>query len=239
MASELSNRLRRLGRRLTWSHPLLYCPIGVIRHGKKGYVFSRGHRVYISGYPRSGNTFAVKAFQVANPGTEIRSHRHIPTFILVSLKRQCAGMILVRNPLDAAVSWSIYTGEPLLHTLQYYEDYYSVILPHCQSLFIMRFEDVIADFGKVMRAFNARWGTTYNCFEHTAGNTAICMSRIEDAWRHSDGSVRESCVPRPSRERQAMKQAILDSATSSPQAREALRRAQGIYEQFLTAAHRP
>lgn len=238
MTSELKYRLRRIGRRLTWPHPLLYCPIGLVRHGMKGYVFERNHVAYISGYPRSGNTFALKAFLLANPGVPLRSHRHISSFIVVSVKRDTPGMVLLRNPLDAAVSWSIYVNKPLHQALQYYEDYYSVLLPYRDRLFIVRFEDVIDNFGKLMRAFNTRWGTAYNCFAHTPENVALCMSRIEDDYRRPDGSVAEAIVARPSQERRARKEALIAEVADSPLLKEALRRAQRPYDFLSEAAYR-
>jgi hypothetical protein len=95
----------RMGRLIFWPRPALYFPFGVLRN--RGNVFRSDFELHISGYPRSGNTFAVKAFLMANPGTPLRSHRHIPTFAVQSAKNSQPGMVLIRNPVDAAVSWSI------------------------------------------------------------------------------------------------------------------------------------
>jgi hypothetical protein len=103
-------------------------PIGILRHGRKGNLLQPGFELYISGFPRSGNTFALKAFLLANPHTPVRSHRHIPTFVIHSIRRDMRGMVLIRNPVDAATSWAIFTRSPLKLALQYYQDYYSALL---------------------------------------------------------------------------------------------------------------
>ena len=238
MTGEFEYRLRRIGRRLVWPRPWLYLPVGILRRGMGWYVFDSKHSVYISGYPRSGNTFAVNAFHMANPGIPLRSHKHIPTFVVVSTRRGTPGMVVIRHPLDASVSWAIYKGKPLHLALQYYEDYYSVLLPYRDRLFIVRFEDVVADFGQVLRAFNARWGTSYNLFVNSPDNIAACMTQIEDESRQPDGSIPESRVARPSQGRSASKQALIAEAGNSPRVREALRRAQGVYDVFSALAHR-
>jgi hypothetical protein len=234
--SELAYRFKRLGRHLLWPHPALYWPIGMMRRGELGNVFRHDYDIYISGYPRSGNTFALKAFLLANPGVAVRSHRHIPTFILVSIKRNTPGMVLVRSPLDAAVSWAIHRDKPLRHALQYYRDFYCPILHCLDQLFIVRFEEITKDFGQVMRAFNARWKTSYNPFVHSPENVAACMRQIEDDYRGADGKVRELLVPRPSADRAAAKQRLLAEMDNSPVLQDELRRTEKIYDVILKAA---
>lgn len=205
----------------------------------KGNVCQSGFELYISGFPRSGNTFAVKAFLTANPGTPLRSHKHIPTFIVQSVKSGRPGMVLIRNPLDAAISWSIHRRAPVGQSLQYYSDYYSVLAPYRERLFIVSFEDVVADFGKVINGFNARWGTAYRPFENSEQNVANCMAQIEAEYTGRDGKVNERTVARPSATRAAKKEALLSQINSSSALRAELCRAQELYHFFPPQACAP
>src|SRR5664280_2092662 len=227
-----ANGLRRIARRLFWPRPALYLPIGILRHGRKGNILQPGFELYISGFPRSGNTFALKAFLSANPDTPVRSHRHIPTFVIHSIKHDMRGMVLIRNPLDAATSWAIFTRTPLKEALQYYQDYYSVLLPYHKRLFFVSFEEVIQDFGQVTREFNARWGTRYVPFENTDENVASCMSEIDLEYRDEDGAVAEWQVARASPARKPEKEALLGELNRSASLQKELRAAQELY-QFL------
>ena len=223
--------LRRLGRRLIWPAPWLYAPCGVFRRGCN--VFARGHQLYIDGFPRSGNTFALKAFLLANPGVSVRCHQHIPTFTVQSVKRDEPGMVLLRKPIDAAISWSIYEGQSLGHSLSYYSDFYSVLLKHCKCLFLVTFESVISDFGRVIRDFNERWGTSFAPFEHTPPNVARCIAQIDEDYADGAGGVLELRVARPSNCRQPLKEKLMSKIRVSPALERELMRATEIYQKLL------
>jgi hypothetical protein len=218
-------------RRLTWGRPAVYFPFGILR--KRGNVFRSDHELYIGGYPRSGNTFALKAFLSANPGTLVRSHLHIPAFIVQSAKCNWPGMVLVRNPSDAAISWAIYKSEPLRETLGYYIDYYSVLLSLRDTLLFVSFEEVITDFGNVIRTFNSRWGATFVPFQHTPENVSRCVEQIEAEYLDADGKVIESRVPRPSFHRRAQKESLLRQLNRSPVLQKELRRAQELHQMLM------
>jgi hypothetical protein len=205
----------------------LYCPFGILRG--RGNVFRSDHELSISGFPRSGNTFALKAFLLANPGVTVRSHRHNPTFTIQDVKQNKPEMMLIRNPVDAAISWAIYTKEPLVNTLAYYSDFHSVLRQYRDDLFLVSFDEVIEDFGKVTAAFNARWGSDYALFEHSAGNVARCMAEIEAEYLDKNGKVIESKVPRPSTERRSQKEVLLRQLNRSSVAQKELQRANELY----------
>jgi hypothetical protein len=221
-------QFKRIVRRLIWARPALYAPIGILRN--RGNVFRTDHRLYISGFPRSGNSFAVKAFQHANPGVAVRSHRHIPAFVVQSVRDNMPGMVLIRTPIDAAISWAIFMGQSLRQTLAYYTDYHSVLVPYREALFLIRFEDVTCDFGKVTASFNERWNTQFVPFEHTPENVARCMAQIETEYVDDQGAVMENKVPRPSTHRQLLKETFLRQLNRSSVWQQELHRANELYQ---------
>ncbi len=228
MFNPLTMHLKRFARRMVWPRPALYAPFGILRN--RGNVFGAGHEIYISGYPRSGNSFAVKAFLMANPEIPVRSHTHIPTFVVQSARKHRPGMVLIRNPIDAAISWAIYTRHPLRQTLAYYNDYHSVLLPCRDDLHFVTFEDVTSDFGGVITAFNNRWNTGYVPFQHTPENVARCMAQIETEYVDRNGRVVETKVPRPSVERKLVKETFLRQINRSSVWQKELYRANELYQ---------
>jgi hypothetical protein len=222
---------KRAARRLLWPLPHLYCPVGLAR--KRGNVFSTGVDLYISGYPRSGNTFSRTAFLSANPGICIQSHRHIPTFVLEKVQRGIPGIVLIREPLDAAISWSIHQNMPLEESVAYWNDYYEALLPVRSQVFVATFDDVTADFGAVMRAFNEAWGTSYVPFEHTPEATRDCFQATEEEHREPGGNIREMQVCRPSASRRRIKEKYLRELPQSKFLRDELAFAEDIYRAFV------
>ncbi len=226
----LKIRARRTVRRILWPRPALYWPVGVVRN--RGNVFGSDIHLYISGYPRSGNTFARTAFLMANPGLRIRSHRHIPAFVLRAIELGRPGMLLIRNPLDAAISWAIYQRQTLEQTVAYWNDFHEVLKPVQSDLFFVRYEDVVADFGSVMGAFNRNWGTDYRPFEHTKESAAQCFASIDDEYRSPDGQILEMQVSRPSAQRIPAREELLERLQHSSFLREELARANELYGKF-------
>lgn len=223
--------LNRWARRLLWPRPVAYFPFGLLRN--RGNVLRRNVHLYISGYPRSGNTFARTAFLSANPGIEIRSHRHIPTFVLQLARNRVPGVVLIRQPLDAAISWAIHENQTLEEAMAYWNDYYQALMPVRSQLFVASFEDVTSDFGGVMRAFNARWRTSYVPFEHTPENAAQCFQVTEEEHRLPSGNIREMQVCRPSESRRTLKEGLLRELAQSNFLKRELASANVLYRSFL------
>jgi hypothetical protein len=225
-----THRLKQFRRSVIWRYPKLYYPFGRLR--RQGNVLSSNYEVYIEGYPRSGNTFCQRAFLLVNPGVHVRAHRHIPTFVVRSVQAKKPGMVLVRDPTEAAVSWAIFANVSLQEALAYYVAYYSTLLPFRQELFIVPFNELTRDFGVVMAAFNERWGTSYHTFDHTPANVSRCMLAIENAARDPDGRVREMHVSRPSDNRSSAKEALLKEIRQSKVTQDSFADARDLFRTF-------
>lgn len=226
-------RLNRAARRLLWPHPAIYYPVGIVR--RRGNVLARDVSFYISGYPRSGNSFARAAFSSVNPGVALRSHRHIPPFVLYTVHCGIPGMLLIRDPVDAAVSWAIHENQSIEEALAYWNDFHLTLMPYRSRLFVVTFEDVTTDFGKVTQAANAYWGTAYVPFEHTKENAARCFTILEEQESDGNGKVREMRVCRPSHQREAVKEMHLSRLEPSAFLDVEMERAREIYESFLNS----
>jgi hypothetical protein len=223
-------KLNRQARKFLWPRPAAYFPIGLLRG--RGNCLSTDVELYLCGYPRSGNTFAVTAFLSANPEARLQHHRHIPAFVINMAKHGVPGIILLRSPLDAAVSWAIHEEQSLESAVAYYNDYYETLMPYRDRIFVAHFEEVTTDFGGVVRRFNERWGTSYVPFVHTPENAARCFRMTEDVCRKEQGALKETHVSRPSKQRRVMKETMLRDMERSDFLQVELARANALYREF-------
>jgi hypothetical protein len=225
--------IRRLGRTLLWPNPALYRWIGRARG--RGDCYERDFDLWIDGYPRSANTFAVESFRLANPNARILSHRHIPSFIIHSLAIKKPGIFLIRKPQDAVVSWTIFWNTDPGHCLDYYIDFHQPLLPYASQLFVASFEHVTTRFGEVIEQFNRRFGTQYTPVGADSQTVSQCLSNVEQSsQRNMDGAVNELRVCRPSEHRSKLKPDLLRKLRTSPVLMRKLERANELHAAFAT-----
>jgi len=226
------NFLRRLGRHLIWGSPTLYRPVGIAR--RRGDCRDVNYDLWIDGFPRSANTFAVKSLVAANPTLKIRSHHHIPAFVIQSLRDGKPGMLMLRKPEDAVISWAIFWQERVDRCLDYYVDFHRGLERVISRIFIAEFHEVTTTFDAVIERFNTRFGTGVVPVVHNAQTAADCfaeMDRNQVEWR---GFVDEMRVPRPSSERAAVKVEVRRRLRETPSLARKLLQANDLYSTFLS-----
>ena len=160
-----------------------------------GPVF-RDTDAVIEGFPRSANTFAVIAFQLAqSESIRVAHHLHVPSQVIAAAKWGIPTMVLVRDPEQAILSLvQLQPHITLQQGLKDYVRFYRRILPYREHFIVAPFEEVSTDFGALIRRLNAHFGTSFQEFHHTDGNVARCFALIE---RYGGA--------RPSQQREAMK----------------------------------
>lgn len=194
----------------------------------------RGFEVWFGGYPRSANTFCVAHFKLANPDVPIASHWHIPAFIIHALHLEKPGIFLIRRPVDAVISWTIFwEGRlKLRDSLEYYLDFHQAMLPYRDKLFIAPFDSTISDFQHLLGAFNLKFGTNYAAPVPGQKTWDDCLARIDDWLRAPDGSVNELMVSRPSANRAPIKAKLTDALRNSSSLFRKLEMANELYAGF-------
>jgi hypothetical protein len=191
----------------------------------------------------------------------VAHHLHAPIQLVDAARRGIPALAIVRNPGDAAASVTIRSPHVSLEqALEAYVRFYQPLAAHRDRCMVARFEDVTSDLGAVIQRLNERFGTSFTPFQHTEQNVKAVYALIEErarrpAWAPSIqayvsgritqaqldaarnghladlGSVPESRVARPSGERQARAEAVLDRYRSRELAR--LReRAEATYRLF-------
>jgi hypothetical protein len=200
--SPILTRRSAAGLRLGGTSPLvrvprLYLALARRRYGDR--VLGSHTDVVIEGYPRSANTFAVTAFELAQerPVT-VAHHLHTAAHVIAAVKAGVPVILLVRRPQDAIAS--VLTRKPSVdpvfaaHTYLRFYDAVANVLGGC---IVAEFEQVVSDFGSVVEWTNSRYGTAFTPFQHTTENVRHCFTHIE-ATRTGSGATP---VARPSHER--------------------------------------
>ena len=237
-------RTRLRARSLIGQYPALYLPLARwkrrrdLRHARRwgtppermGPVF-RDTEAVIEGFPRSANTFAATAFEVAQSRpVRVARHLHVPSQIIAGARLGIPTIVLVRDPDEAVLSLSLWTPHITLEDgLRDYIRFHRRILPYRNRFVVATFEEVSTDFGKVIRRLNERFGSSFQEFQHTEENVALCFRIIEEHDRTTTGKVVEKTVARPSQQRERMKDA-LRSALRSPKLARPRADAYDIYE---------
>lgn len=227
----------RIGRFLAWPNPRLYRPVGLIRG--RGDIYATNYDIWVDGFPRSANTFAVKSIKAANPSTVIRSHRHIPVFIIQSVRDGKPGMLMLRKPEDAVVSWALFWRSCIAECLDYYVDFHRPLLRHLPELFVAHFDQAITGFDSLVESFNAKFGTNLHPPRHNSQTLTECFAEMDQdmiSWR---GFLDEMRVPRPSTERAALRRQVRQELRQSPALSRRLQAAHDLYLAFAPPDSKP
>jgi hypothetical protein len=160
-----------------------YLFVARLRHGLE--LAGDETELLIDGFPRSGNTFAVVAFQLAQPApVRISHHIHSSAHMIAAAKRGTPVVVTVREPVEAVLSCVI--REPYVslgHALRAYAAFYRTLQPWRDRMVVAEFREIITDFGEVVGRVNERFGTAFTPFAHTPESVAECFGIIEDRAR--------------------------------------------------------
>jgi hypothetical protein len=161
---------------------------------------SSATRLVMDGFPRSGNSYARAAFLHSNgTGIQISTHGHSHRFVQLGVKRKIPVIVLIREPRAALASAMQYQPEvaPEL-VVRAYLRYYRHVLPLVDDVLVAPFEQVTRDFGGVIRACNARFGSEFVPFEATEQAQAAVAAHIDQGTRNAVEPERfDAVVPRP------------------------------------------
>jgi hypothetical protein len=234
-----AHRARLHARRPIARTPYLWDLAMRVRPEKYATVARRGTAIVIEGFMRSGNTFSVAAFELANGPAHVGRHMHGAPHVLRAVRMGLPAIVLIRQPRDAVLSYLVRrdTLTPY-HALLEYIDFYRTAWPARHGFVIALFDRVVTDFGSVLDEVNARFGTSFKRFEHTPENEASAFELVEEMNRlESGGEVRESHVGRPSEER-ARRKEELRALLEHPRTAAKLREAELLYERYAAEAAR-
>jgi hypothetical protein len=144
------------------------------RHPSVSKYVTKGHKLVIDGYPRSGNSYSRLQFLEANPGIEphFGNHIHLASQLILAVRYELPAALLLRKPEEAVVSYGAFrikqamsgamTIEALLEqNCRYYYDMHRRLLPYRDRILVSRFEDVITDYAGVIDRLNCKFGCSF------------------------------------------------------------------------------
>ena len=179
----LRDRFHHALRTVVSEHPAIYLPFARRKYpGPSPAVISDETEFVIDGYTRCASTFAVYAFQLAQPRpVRVAHHLHAPAQLIAAAKADIPTLALIRDPAGAILSQVIREpGVSIRDALFSYTRFYDKLEPYRSSYVVADFEETTTAFGHVIRRVNERFGTSYAEFDHTDENVARCVELIKE-----------------------------------------------------------
>src|ERR687894_957930 len=100
-----ADRARHYARRPLARTPYLWDAAMWVRPGKRATLARPDTALVIEGFLRSGNTFSVAAFELANgPKLHVGRHLHGAPHVLRAVRLGLPTIVLIRQPRDAVLS---------------------------------------------------------------------------------------------------------------------------------------
>lgn len=233
-----ADRVRHHARRPLAAMPYVWDAAMYARAGKRATLARPGTAIVIEGFLRSGNTFSVAAFAVAN-GADLHVGRHLhgAQHVARAVRLGLPTVVLIRQPRDAVLSYlvrrpTLTPSDGLLEYLDFYRTAWRVR----DGFVVALFDDVTTDFGAVLNRVNARFGTSFVRYEPTVQNEQAAFALVEQMNRlECRGEVVETHVGRPSAVR-ARRKAELAELLARPGTAARLREAEALYARYAAQA---
>jgi hypothetical protein len=232
------DRLRHHARRPLARTPYLWDAAMYVRPGKRETLARRDTSIVIDGFLRSGNTFSVAAFAIAN-GRDLHVGRHLhgAPHLLRAVRLGLPTVALIRAPADAVASYLV--RRPTLSAddavLEYLDFYRTAWRVH-EGFVVGLFDTVVSDFGAVIEQVNSRFGTSFVPYRATPENEAAAFALVEEMNRlECRGEVVETHVGRPSAQRDERKREIR-MLMDKPRTRALLEVADDLYSSYVALA---
>jgi len=193
----------------------------------------------IEGMPRSGNTFARHAFDLAQPSpVVVSSHVHTPSAVVAAVRRNIPTLVLIRQPLDTVLSLIVAAPHVGFRAaIDEWIHHYEVLWPLRDQFVVATFDQVTDDFGAVTARVNERFGTAFACFAHDGASTQAVFASIEAEHLAVHGGT-EHAVPRPSSQRRALRQELEERA-ADPGLSSSWERADAVWCRYRALAGTP
>lgn len=229
-----AHRLEWEARSIAGSHPSLFLPLARARHRRGDFrVPIQGDtEVVIEAFPRSGLTFTVVAFAMAQ-GRDVRMahHLHAPAQAIAGARAGIPTMVVVREPQEAVLSLVIRLPHlSIRQALRSYARFHRALVPHLGGMVVGRFEEATANPGALTARLNERFGTAFEEFEPSDANLRRALVLVEESDRSAfgDGPILDRVAARPSAVRDRLKDS-LRAAYRSPSLRGPRARAEAAH----------
>lgn len=184
---------------------------------KKYALVKEDTDLLIDGFPRSANTFAYVFIELTQPVKKLAHHVHLPVQYYRSIKFKSPAVLLIRNPVDAAVSMFIRrpTYFPYFIFLYYYL-FHKKISKIKNAILIVKFEDVISDPNLIIRKLRSKGYSGFDEVELTQNLMEKIIKRVDelDMINQNDSEIKNHTVARPTEYRKIISEKIREELSS-------------------------
>jgi hypothetical protein len=200
-------------------------------------------QLVIEGFPRSGNSFARRAFVMAqneSPGKiRIAHHLHVPAQVVRASRWQIPTLVVIRRPRDAVLSFALWDPISVDQALRYYVSFYETV-EKCRDGYVLGlFEEITQDFGQVIKRINDKFGTAFSLFRHDEENVSKVFADMDAYARMKFGETQwERKVHRPSAVKQRMKREI-EYDLENPKRKRLIDKAEAVYDRLTNPMRKP
>ena len=222
-------------------YPAVYFTMFRLLHTRQDLsrVVNPGTQLVIEGFPRSGNSFARRAFVMAqnerSGKIRIAHHLHVPAQVVLAARWQIPTLVLIRRPRDAVLSFAVWNPISLDQALRYYISFYETVEKYRDAYVLGLFEEVTEDFGQVIKRVNDKFGTTYSLFRHDEENVGKVFADIETyARKKYGGTLSERKIHRPSTVKERIKHEI-EGDLENPKRKKLIAEAEAVYDRLTNS----
>ncbi len=220
-------------RRLIWKS-FLATDLSFRLRGRPPLKRSNG-KFWVAGFPRSGNTFAGTLLRRCLPKMGVEFHIHAFPEIQSVCRTSAPGFTVIRNPLDACISWTQYQRWPLYQSLQDYIDHHESLAPSRGLLPTVDFTALTGNPTAVLAALQKRFILDWQVPEINDETNESLFKEIEHFWTQPDGTVRERQVARPSPAREPASASLREAIHADSRLENLLKEAEGSYREWISS----
>ena len=162
-------------------HPAIYMPLARRWHADLENRFvERDTELVIEGFGRSGSSFAVIAFELAQERpVKTAHHTHAAAQVIAGAKMGIPTLVIVRDASEATLAHMVRRGIHAKPALESWIRYHEHVLPYRDRIVATSLSTVSTDLGSVLGLVNERFGTSFEEFDHTEANQAQVFEIIE------------------------------------------------------------
>jgi len=203
-------------------------------------------RIWIGGFPRSGNTFAATFIEYMTICDHVEKHLHSPAQVLRFLQSSDRGLVVFREPLSACLSLSIFSGIEVARALQNYIDFHTILLDSGQKIQWVDFNNFNQNPLLLIKLLDLKTQCKedklkeFKCEPHAT--IKAINQKIDEGWNKNADQIFIRQTARPMAEREKIKQElekhVLESACQVKRLNAANKIFKKIKSSELTEMHR-
>jgi len=154
------------------------------------WLIGRHKALCIDGFPRSATTFAVAAFQLAQPEpVQVAHHSHAPAQLITAARWGIPTLMTVRAPEQSVLSTAVYFPYlTVASALRWYVEFYEAVRPYQNRFVVAEFADITSQFDQVIRRLNARFGCQFAEYRNSIETDDVVFSVINQGDERSPGN---------------------------------------------------